>query len=129
MIENKEVMAANIRRNMEEKGVNSTEVCRALGIKQNTFSDWINAKTYPRIDKIELMAAYFGVSKSDLVEGKHPFGGIILSADERLVVEVMRADTDFKNHLVKYTKAIKVAPHTHVVKKVAKVKRAGKLKA
>ena len=35
-----------------------------------TFSDWINAKTYPRIDKIELLANYFGVLKSDLVEDK-----------------------------------------------------------
>lgn len=35
-----------------------------------TFSDWINAKTYPRIDKIELMANYFGIEKSDLVEDK-----------------------------------------------------------
>lgn len=33
-----------------------------------TFSDWVNAKTYPRIDKIEMMANYFGISKSDLVE-------------------------------------------------------------
>jgi len=33
-----------------------------------TFSDWVNAKTYPRIDKIELMANYFGISKADLVE-------------------------------------------------------------
>ncbi len=35
-----------------------------------TFSDWVNAKTYPRIDKIELMANYFGISKSDLVEDR-----------------------------------------------------------
>lgn len=68
MIENREVMAKNIRNNMEKMGVNATEVCRALDIKQNTFSDWINAKTYPRIDKIEKMAQYFGISKSELVE-------------------------------------------------------------
>ncbi|EJE4540903.1 transcriptional regulator, partial [Staphylococcus pseudintermedius] len=29
-----------------------------------------NAKTYPRIDKIELLANYFNVNKSDLVEDK-----------------------------------------------------------
>ena len=32
--------------------------------------DWINAVTYPRIGKIEAMASYFGVLKSDLIEEK-----------------------------------------------------------
>src|SRR5699024_6313467 len=41
-----------------------------LGVSYSTLSDWVNAKTYPRIDKIEMMANYFGVSKSDLVEDK-----------------------------------------------------------
>ena len=34
--------------------------------------DWVNAKTYPRIDKIELMANFFGIDKSDLIEDKEP---------------------------------------------------------
>lgn len=65
---NKEVMAKNIRRLMDEKGVNQTEMCKDLGFKFMTLSDWLHAKTYPRIDKIEIMARYFGVSKADLVE-------------------------------------------------------------
>ncbi len=68
MLGNKEVMAANIKRYMEIKDVNSADVCKALGFKQNTFSNWINAKIYPRIDKIEMLANYFDVSKADLVE-------------------------------------------------------------
>lgn len=65
---NKEIMAKNIRRYMSLYNVNQTEICNTLGIKMPTFSDWVNAKTYPRIDKIELMANYFGISKADLVE-------------------------------------------------------------
>ena len=30
----------------------------------------MHARTYPRIDKIEMMANYFGIEKSDLVEKK-----------------------------------------------------------
>lgn len=80
MNENKEIMAKNIKHYMSVLDVNATEICKDLGIKQNTFSDWVNAKTYPRIDKIEMMANYFGVSKADLVEAPkqshfsgHPF--------------------------------------------------------
>ena len=68
MIENKKVMAKNILRYMNERNVTATDICKTLGFKQNTFSDWVNAKTYPRIDKIELMARYFQISKADLVE-------------------------------------------------------------
>lgn len=65
---NKEIMARNIRFYMEKAGVTQTELCNTLGFKMPTFSDWVHAKTYPRIDKIELMANYFGISKADLVE-------------------------------------------------------------
>lgn len=68
MIENRQIMAKNIQHFMEVNGVNATDVCKACGFKQNTFSDWVNGKTYPRIDKIERMANYFGISKSLLVE-------------------------------------------------------------
>lgn len=65
---NKEVMANNIKRLMNLRDKDRNQVCKDLNIKYTTFTDWINANTYPRIDKIELMANYFNVSKSDLVE-------------------------------------------------------------
>ena len=70
---NKQVMADNIKYYMEQKHVSSVDMCRVLNVPQSTFSYWINAKTYPRIDKIEKMADYFGVSKADLVEPRLPF--------------------------------------------------------
>lgn len=68
--ENKRIMAANIKRYMEAKGVTNQQLCEALGFKYTTFLDWIKAVTYPRIGKIEAMAAYFGIQKSDLIEEK-----------------------------------------------------------
>ncbi len=68
MLGNKEVMAKNISKYMKEKNVDRTRLSNDLKLKYTTVSDWINAKTYPRIDKIELLANYFGVTKADLVE-------------------------------------------------------------
>ncbi|MEI3316840.1 helix-turn-helix domain-containing protein [Eubacterium ramulus] len=65
---NKEIMAKNIKRLMEEHGIDRNKICSDLKIKYTTFTDWVNANTYPRIDKIELMANYFHVTKADLVE-------------------------------------------------------------
>ena len=67
---NKEVMSKNIQYYMALHGKTRQEMCDALGVKYTTFTDWIKGKTYPRIDKIELMANYFGIMKSDLVEDR-----------------------------------------------------------
>lgn len=65
---NKKTMASNIRYYMALNDVTSKELCETLGFSPSTFSYWITAKTYPRIDKIEKMARYFHITKSDLVE-------------------------------------------------------------
>lgn len=64
----KGIVASNIKRLMREKGVIASDVCRALGIPNATFSDWINGKTYPRIKQLEKLADYFEVSKSEIVD-------------------------------------------------------------
>lgn len=65
---NKEIMAKNIRYYMDKYDKTRQEMCDALGVKYTTFTDWVKGNSYPRIDKIELMANYFGISKADLVE-------------------------------------------------------------
>nr|WP_284443864.1 helix-turn-helix transcriptional regulator [Streptococcus lutetiensis] len=65
---NKQIMAENIKRLLDKKGLNPRQMAMALDFKYTTVLDWVNAKTYPRIDKIEMMANFFNVSKSDLVE-------------------------------------------------------------
>lgn len=65
---NKEVMAQNIKRYMGDRGISRKEFCKRLGFAYSTVTDWLNAEKYPRIDKIEMMANFFGVNKSDLVE-------------------------------------------------------------
>lgn len=60
-------------------------MCDALGVKYTTFSDWVNAKAYPRIDKIELMANYFGISKADLVEERNT----LTTRDERDIEKIL----------------------------------------
>lgn len=65
---NKKVMAKNIQYYMDKNNKTRNDMCTALGVKYTTFTDWVKGNTYPRIDKIELMSNYFGISKSDLVE-------------------------------------------------------------
>jgi transcriptional regulator with XRE-family HTH domain len=91
-------MAANIRRLMEERNKTRDDVCRDLGFAYSTFSDWYNGKKYPRIDKIEMLANYFGVSKSDLVEVYKPEGSALSYEEMQLLNNfrsLNRAGKDF----------------------------------
>lgn len=67
-IELRKTMVANIARQLELNNKTQREMCLALNFKENTVSDWMNAKTYPRIDKIEMMSNFFGCKKSNLIE-------------------------------------------------------------
>ena len=67
-IGNKSVLADNLLRYMKAKQVTRHQLCEDLGFRYSTVSDWIHGRTYPRIDKIEMMAHYFGVTKADLIE-------------------------------------------------------------
>lgn len=68
----KEIMAKNIRRHLDKRGMNVKDFATEMDFKYSTVLDWVNAKTYPRIDKIELMANYFNVEKADLIEEHDP---------------------------------------------------------
>lgn len=66
----KEVFAKNLRRYMEGKEISQKELAVIVGVSAPTINEWIKAKKYPRIDKIEILSNYFGCLKSDLIEEK-----------------------------------------------------------
>lgn len=105
---NKQIMANNIRYYMHIHSVSQTEICNTLGFKMPTFSDWVNAKTYPRIDKIELMANYFGVTKADLVEDHSSLSHLTQcqTKDEETLVLSYRELNDINKKKVSHTQTI-----------------------
>ena len=66
----KEVFAKNLTYYMEKANKNQKEMAAIVGVSAPTFNEWLKAKKFPRIDKIEKLAQYFGVLKSDLIELK-----------------------------------------------------------
>ena len=67
---NKLIFANNLKYQMAVNNKSRREVSEALNISYYTFSDWVNGKKYPRMDKVEMLANYFGILKSDLIEEK-----------------------------------------------------------
>lgn len=69
-IGNKEIFAKNLNHYIERSGKTQKEIAEDLEIATSTLNNWATAQKYPRIDKIELLANYFGIQKSDLIEEK-----------------------------------------------------------
>ena len=69
-IGNKEVLSRNLKKYIERSGKDRRELAEIWGFPYSTVSEWINGRKYPRIDRIETMADYFGIMKSDLIEDK-----------------------------------------------------------
>lgn len=94
---NKEVMAKNLRYYLEKSGKTQKEMCEILGVSTSTFNDWMKAKKYPRIDKIEILANYFKILKSDLIEDKSEEHREMQKNNDTIVDAVarMRSDDEF----------------------------------
>lgn len=67
---NKEIFSKNLKYYIEKSGKDRRELSEIWGFPYSTVTEWINGRKYPRIDRIEIMADYFGILKSDLIEDK-----------------------------------------------------------
>lgn len=70
MSDNKSIFANNLTYYMKINNIDRYKLCDDLGFNYSTVSGWLQCKKYPRIDKIEMIANYFHIKKSDLIEKK-----------------------------------------------------------
>ena len=64
--EQREIFATNLKRIMEKRGITQADIVDKLGITSSTASDWVNARKYPRVDKMQMLAELLKVSLTDL---------------------------------------------------------------
>ncbi len=66
----KKIFARNLTRYIAQSGRTQKELADMLGVAQSTFNNWCTGVRYPRMDKVEQLARYFNIKKSDLIEEK-----------------------------------------------------------
>lgn len=62
------IFSENLRHYMKDAGIKTADLARTLGYSFTTVSDWVNGRKYPRMDKVQQIADYFGIMKSNLTE-------------------------------------------------------------
>jgi transcriptional regulator with XRE-family HTH domain len=102
-IGNKEIFARNLSYYVKRSGRDQKEIAEIVGVAPSTFNEWVKAKKYPRMDKVEMLANYFGILKSDLIEDKAEEKSpeeLKLSEGERMLVELFRLVPEEKQQMV-----------------------------
>lgn len=64
----RKIFSKNLNDYMYKNHKTQTDLINDLHLNKSTVSTWINGIKIPRMNKIELLANYFGITKADLVE-------------------------------------------------------------
>ena len=66
----KKIFSKNLNHYMEINQKSQTDIINDLGFNKSAVSTWCNGTRLPRMDKVEALAKYFGINRSDLIEEK-----------------------------------------------------------
>ena len=66
----KKIFAKNLRHYLDRENKTQKEVADAIGVSPQTFNTWLQMVALPRMGKVQALADYFGINKSDLLEDK-----------------------------------------------------------
>ena len=66
----RDIFPMRLKHYMKVNGKKRNDLVEELGLKYSTIRDWEKGITVPRMDKVELLAEYFGCENSDLLEIK-----------------------------------------------------------
>lgn len=66
----KKIFSQNLNYYMELNKKTQTDLINDLGFDKSAVSTWCNGTRLPRMDKIEILAQYFKINRSDLIEEK-----------------------------------------------------------
>lgn len=101
--DNKEIFAKNLLYYIEKHGKEQKEIAEIVGVAPSTFNAWVKAKKYPRMDKVENLANYFGILKSDLIEEQSKVESnrtISITEGEQMLLDLFRKVPESQQQMV-----------------------------
>jgi len=99
------IFANNLNHYMKINNVDRNKLCKDLGFKYTTVREWTNGTAFPRIDKVEMLANYFNIQKSDLIEDNGQSN--LSELDEVLFSKAKELTDDEKKAVITVMNAIK----------------------
>lgn len=83
--ENISFFQRNLRRQLDLAGKTQKEVAEAIGATTGNFSDWIKGRSFPRVDKLQALADYFGIQMSELIDDVNVSKDAVSDLDQKVL--------------------------------------------
>lgn len=64
----RQIFSSNLRRFIDVSGKTQKEIADAIGVSQQIMNVWARGKAIPRMGKIQKLADFFGIEKSELID-------------------------------------------------------------
>lgn len=69
--EQKAVFAQNLKYQLAVHDKTQIEVSKAIDVNPTTFNNWCTGLAFPRMEKVQALANYFGILKSQLIDSQN----------------------------------------------------------
>lgn len=93
----KRVFSENLNYFLELNNKQAVALVNDLGIPFSTVSNWTNGIKMPRMGNVELLAKYFGIEKSDLIEDRSSKPDYYyINAETREMAHLILHDSDLR---------------------------------
>ena len=99
-LENKKIFARNLSRHLEKTGTPQIALAKAIGVHPATVCDWVKERAYPRMDKVQRIATFFGISKAELVEDVFTSRERVSGQEQKLLDLFYSTPADYRDGLL-----------------------------
>ena len=100
----KRIFSRNLRHYMSLNNKEQVDLINDLGLNKSAVSTWCNGTRLPRMDKVDLLAKYFNVTRSDLIEEHGPERNAQRQRSERLLEYYEQLHSAGQDKVLTYTK-------------------------
>lgn len=105
--QNKIIFSENLKKYMRLTNTNQKDLMTLFQLPSATISSWVNGKRLPRMDKIKLLADYFNVSITDLLEPSKSTDNIQSDLNELIGLWEELDDRGRQDVMLSLTKALR----------------------
>ena len=90
----KKIFSENLKYYMRKNNKTQIDIVVDLNFDKSTVSTWVNGTRLPRMDKVEMLARYFKIKRSDLIEErKEEPAALVLTEIETEIIKAYRRCT------------------------------------
>ena len=104
--EQRKTFSKNLNHYLDSKNLTQIEVATRIGVSAQTFNTWCKGIALPRMGKIQKLADFFGINKSDLIDPptpEEPSEHALSNGEEFLIRCYRELNTEGQEKVLGYT--------------------------